>query len=97
MAAVETATSADRRSASTRAVATGERATSGWAALTASERRVARLVAEGHTNRAIAERLHVSVHTVGTHLRHAFTKLDINTRVELTRVALLQGDVAGDA
>ncbi|WP_103380810.1 helix-turn-helix transcriptional regulator [Pseudonocardia dioxanivorans] len=97
VAAVGTATSADRRSASTRALATGERATSGWAALTASERRVARLVAEGHTNRAIAERLHVSVHTVGTHLRHAFTKLDINTRVELTRVALLQGDGADDA
>jgi DNA-binding CsgD family transcriptional regulator len=66
-----------------------ERATSGWDSLTASELRVAELVAQGRTNRAIAEQLHVSVHTVGTHLRHAFTKLDINTRVELTRMALL--------
>jgi DNA-binding CsgD family transcriptional regulator len=63
----------------------------GWDSLTVSELRVAKLVAEGHTNRAIAEQLQVSVHTVGTHLRHAFTKLDINTRVELTRHALQHG------
>ncbi|WIY01002.1 LuxR C-terminal-related transcriptional regulator [Amycolatopsis mongoliensis] len=63
----------------------------GWDSLTVSELRVAKLVAEGHTNRAIAEQLRVSVHTVGTHLRHAFTKLDINTRVELTRHALQHG------
>ncbi|MFC4948703.1 helix-turn-helix transcriptional regulator [Pseudonocardia sp. GCM10023141] len=73
------------------ATGTAQRPASGWGSLTASELRVAALVADGHTNRAIAEQLHVSIHTVGTHLRHAFTKLDINTRVELTRMALTHG------
>ena len=65
-----------------------ERPTSGWAALTESELQVVRLVAGGLTNRDAAERLFVSPHTVGTHLRHVFTKLDVNSRVELTRIAL---------
>lgn len=62
--------------------------TSGWDSLTASELRVAALVVAGHTNRSIAVQLQVSVHTVSTHLRHVFTKLDINTRVELTRLSM---------
>jgi DNA-binding CsgD family transcriptional regulator len=48
---------------------------------------VARLVAQGLTNREVAERLFVSQHTVSGHLRHVFAKLDINSRVELTRLA----------
>jgi DNA-binding CsgD family transcriptional regulator len=59
----------------------------GWAALTASELTVARLVAEGLTNREVAERLFVSPHTVNSHLRHVFTKLGINSRVDLARLA----------
>jgi DNA-binding CsgD family transcriptional regulator len=59
----------------------------GWAALTTSELTVARLVAEGLTNREVAERLFVSPHTVNSHLRHVFTKLGINSRVELARLA----------
>jgi DNA-binding CsgD family transcriptional regulator len=46
------------------------------------------LVASGLTNRDAAERLFVSPHTVGTHLRHVFTKLNVNSRVELTRMAM---------
>jgi DNA-binding CsgD family transcriptional regulator len=60
---------------------------SGWASMTDSELAVARLVAEGFTNREVAERLFVSHHTVSAHLRHVFAKLDVNSRVELTRVA----------
>jgi len=60
----------------------------GWASLTESELAVVRLVAEGHTNRQVAQRLVLSPHTVSTHLRHAFTKLKINSRVELARIAL---------
>ncbi|MDA2811419.1 LuxR C-terminal-related transcriptional regulator [Nocardiopsis sp. RSe5-2] len=56
--------------------------------LTGSEMRVARLVAEGLTNREVAARLHLSPHTVDSHLRHSFTKLDISSRVELTRWVL---------
>jgi len=59
----------------------------GWAALTTSELTVARLVAEGLTNREVAERLFVSPHTVNSHLRHVFLKLGINSRVELARLA----------
>jgi DNA-binding CsgD family transcriptional regulator len=61
--------------------------TSGWAALTTSELTVARLVTEGLTNREVAERLFVSPHTVNSHLRHVFSKLGINSRVELARLA----------
>jgi DNA-binding CsgD family transcriptional regulator len=60
----------------------------GWLALTPSELQVVRLVAEGATNRAVADRLFLSPHTVNTHLRHAFIKLAISSRVELTRIVL---------
>jgi DNA-binding CsgD family transcriptional regulator len=61
---------------------------SGWAALTAAEAAVADLVCEGRTNRQIGEQLFVSPHTVSTHLRHIFEKLGVNSRVELTRLAV---------
>ena len=60
----------------------------GWAALTAAELRVVRLVAQGMTNREAAAALFLSPHTIDTHLRHAFAKLGVNSRVELTRQAL---------
>jgi DNA-binding CsgD family transcriptional regulator len=63
------------------------RPTQGWAALTESELAVVRLVADGLTNREVAERLYVSPHTVNGHLRHAFEKLGITSRVALTRIA----------
>jgi DNA-binding CsgD family transcriptional regulator len=59
----------------------------GWESLTGAELQVARLAAAGCTNRGIADRLFVSPHTVNTHLRHVFDKLDIRSRVDLTRVA----------
>ncbi|MHA5052876.1 response regulator transcription factor [Streptomyces sp. SD15] len=54
----------------------------GWTALTEAERRVALLIADGHSNRSAAE-LGVSVNTVGTHLRAVFAKLDVQSRVQL--------------
>lgn len=57
--------------------------------LTESELRVVRLVADGLTNRQIAHRLFLSPHTVDSHLRHSFTKLGVNSRVELTKRFLL--------
>jgi len=69
-----------------RRVGTITPARSGWEALTTSELHVVRLVALGLSNREVGERLFVSPHTVSTHLRHAFTKLDINSRVELARL-----------
>ena len=58
----------------------------GWDSLTESELRVVRLVGSGASNRRAAERLYLSPHTVSTHLRHAFVKLQINSRVELARL-----------
>ncbi len=60
-------------------------AISGVEALTASELRVARLAAEGATNRDIAQRLFVTQKTVETHLRHVFQKLGVRGRDELPR------------
>jgi DNA-binding CsgD family transcriptional regulator len=56
---------------------------SGAEALTASERRVAAMAAEGMTNRQIAEALFVTQHTIAKHLTHAYEKLDINDRTKL--------------
>lgn len=57
----------------------------GWESLTRAELRVVRLVAEGLTNREVANRLYLSPHTVDSHLRHSFAKLGITSRVELAR------------
>lgn len=57
----------------------------GWPSLTPAEVRVARLVAQGLTNRLVARELTISPHTVDTHLRHVFGKLSVRSRVELTR------------
>ena len=59
------------------------RATTGAEALTASERRVAELAAEGLTNKQIAQSLFVTVRTVETHLSGSYVKLAITTREEL--------------
>jgi DNA-binding CsgD family transcriptional regulator len=59
------------------------RPTHGWESLTETEVRVATLVAEGLTNRQIAERLFVSHRTVDTHVSHALAKLGISGRAEL--------------
>ncbi len=52
-------------------------------ALTPSETRVARMAADGLTNREIAQALFVTQRTVETHLTHVFQKLDIAARSEL--------------
>ncbi len=69
-----------------RRLITTERPRGGWGSLTESELAVVRLVADGLTNREAAERLFVSPNTVNSHLRHAFNKLSVNSRVELARV-----------
>jgi DNA-binding CsgD family transcriptional regulator len=59
-----------------------------WLDLTGAEVRVADLVARGMTNRATAEELNVSPHTVDAHLKHMYAKLGIHSRVELTLLTL---------
>jgi DNA-binding CsgD family transcriptional regulator len=53
------------------------------AALTASERRVAALAADGLTNRQIAEQLLVSIKAVEWHLSNVYRKLEIRSRKAL--------------
>jgi DNA-binding NarL/FixJ family response regulator len=53
--------------------------------LTASELRVARMAAEGMTNREIAQALFLSEKTIENHLRSAYRKLDIASRSQLAR------------
>jgi predicted ATPase/DNA-binding CsgD family transcriptional regulator len=62
----------------------------GWASLTDAELRVAYLVAGGATNRDAAEQLFLSPHTVSSHVRSAFAKLGINSRIELARIVLTE-------
>jgi DNA-binding CsgD family transcriptional regulator len=60
----------------------------GWDSLTATEQRVARLIYQGHTNRSAANVLALSSHTVNSHLRAIFGKLDVNSRIQLMRVLM---------
>jgi DNA-binding NarL/FixJ family response regulator len=64
---------------------------SGVESLTPSELRIARMAAEGMTNREIAQALTVTAKTVETHLRHVFQKLDIARRTELRRLLSEEG------
>jgi DNA-binding CsgD family transcriptional regulator len=56
-------------------------------ALSPREREVLALVAEGRTNKAIAEALYVSPNTIKTHVASLLQKLDAGTRVELAAIA----------
>ena len=72
---------------------TPARPVTGWDSLTDTEQAVAGLVAEGLNNNQVAARMYISTHTVAHHLRQAFRKLSIASRVELTRIVIEQ---AGD-
>ena len=67
----------------------------GWSGLTECELEVVRQVAGGLTNRQVAERLFLSQHTVSNHLRHAFARLGITSRVELARLVAIHDNTAG--
>jgi DNA-binding CsgD family transcriptional regulator len=59
--------------------------------LSPREQEVARLVAKGLSNKAIAAVLDISPWTVSTHLRRIFTKLDVGSRAEMITKALQGG------
>ena len=60
----------------------------GLDALTASERRVAQLAAEGMSNKEIAQTLFVTIKTVEVHLSHTYRKLEISSRAQLQNALL---------
>ncbi|MFQ6013847.1 MAG: response regulator [Anaerolineae bacterium] len=59
--------------------------------LTDREREVLQLIAEGYTNKEIAQILSVSVKTVQTHRSHIMEKLDMHDRVDLVKYAIRKG------
>lgn len=60
-------------------------------ALTEREREVLKLIAEGMTTTQIGEQLHLSPHTIQSHRDHIMTKLDLHSRVALTKYAIRKG------
>jgi two-component system response regulator NreC len=66
---------------------------SGVEALTAREREVLQLIAEGYTNQGIANELYISVKTVEAHKAHIMAKLHARNRTDLIRYAIRKGIV----
>ena len=64
--------------------------------LSVREVEVLRLIALGHTNAEIAQKLYLSVRTVETHRSHIQQKLRVSSRAELVSYALQRGVVSGD-
>jgi DNA-binding CsgD family transcriptional regulator len=62
--------------------------------LSPRERQIARMVAGGRTNQAIASSLDISVWTVSTHLRRIFAKLAVSSRAEMVAHLLADPEVA---
>jgi DNA-binding CsgD family transcriptional regulator len=75
-----------RRLGVQRRIVSQSRAKTGWDSLTDSELKVVNLIAQGVTNQSVATQLHLSLHTVKTHVHNAFAKLGINSRAQLTQL-----------
>ena len=65
--------------------------------LSSREYEVATLIAQGRTNRQIAQQLVISEWTVDTHIRHILTKLDFRSRAQVAAWTMEQGLVAKGA
>ncbi len=59
--------------------------------LTARERDILRLIADGQTNKQVAAALHISPETVNTHLQHIYEKLGVSSRTEAAMRARAKG------
>lgn len=74
-----------------------DRETREAASLSQREREVVSLVAQGCTNRQIAEQLVLSERTVEAHLAHICAKLDVRSRVQVAAWAIDHGVIVGRA
>jgi len=61
--------------------------------LTEGERRVVYLIADGYTDKSAAKTLGISVNTVGSHLRSAYSKLGVQSRVQLVNALRERGEL----
>ena len=86
-----------RRCASTTAAADGSRAADPYETLTDREKQVLKLVAEGRSNKEVADDLGISVKTAMSHREHIMEKLDLHSRTELIRFAIKQGIIRVDS
>jgi DNA-binding CsgD family transcriptional regulator/tetratricopeptide (TPR) repeat protein len=59
----------------------------GWDSLTPTEVKITEMVAQGLSNPQIAAKLFLSRRTVGTHVSHILSKLDVNSRIDIAREA----------
>ncbi|MBQ7764493.1 response regulator transcription factor [bacterium] len=59
--------------------------------LTERERNVLFYLAQGLTNEVIADKLHISVHTVKAHLEAIYEKLEVSNRVQASMKAVVLG------
>jgi DNA-binding NarL/FixJ family response regulator len=55
--------------------------------MTKREKQVIELISEGHTNKEIAQKLHLSTYTVKSHIHNILEKLALNTRVQIAKYA----------
>jgi DNA-binding NarL/FixJ family response regulator len=79
------------------AAADGSRPADPYEALTDREKQVLKLVAEGHSNKEVADELGISVKTAMSHREHIMDKLDLHSRTELIRFAIRQGIIRVDS
>jgi DNA-binding NarL/FixJ family response regulator len=70
-------------------VASGE-ASGRLSVLTQREREILRLIADGMRNEDVGRHLHLSPHTVRTHVSHAMAKLEADTRTQAVATAMRQ-------
>ena len=69
------------------AISRGKRGAKAAVRMTARERQVIELIAEGLSNKEIAERLHIATHTVKSHVHNILEKLTLHTRLEVAAYA----------
>lgn len=55
--------------------------------MTKRERQVIELISEGHTNKEIAQKLHLSSYTIKSHVHNILEKLALSTRVQIAKFA----------
>lgn len=76
------------------AIRRGPGAVRGAVRMTKREREVVALIGEGLSNKEIAERLHIVLHTVKSHVHNVLDKLALHTRLQVAAYAHREGDAA---